>query len=361
MRIVIIGTRGIPASYGGFETFADVISKQLANDAFDVTVVCQASDRGKLLLGKVNLFYSRFTKDNNPVRFYFNSLKIAFTKADIILVCGVGGAIFYPFFINRKAIIITHVDGREELRGKYSSLKKLYVRVSQKFAVKYSDHLVADSNAVKEIWKRNMHVRDSKISAIEFGAEINPEIDNSLMNEMNLKQGEYYLVVCRMVPENNLGMIIKGFINSGSGRKLVLVGDVTGRYAKKLLRYASHRIIFLNGIYDKVKLATLRKNCFTYIHGHSVGGTNPSLLESMAAGNICICHGNEFNKETIGGDMISFSSAAELSRKIKFVENFTDDEKEKIALMGKQRISSYYNWERITHEYTRLFNSFQRK
>jgi len=356
MKITIIGSRGIPASYGGFETFAEEISMRLANDSFDVTVVCQASDNRKGFYGEVNLRYSRFTKERNPVRFYFDSLKIASANADIILVCGVGGAIFYPFLKRNKTKIITHVDGREELRGKYSALKKLYVRIAQSFTAKYSDHIITDSHAVWKIWREKYKIPRSKISAIEFGAHLFKE-NVSHLSDMNLVPGDYYLVVCRMVPENNPDTIIKGFIASGSEKKLVLVGAVSGKYAEMLLRHASHKIMFLNSIYDKTKLATLRRNSFAYIHGHSVGGTNPSLLESMDAENVCICHDNVFNRETTENGMLYFGNSDELSSKIQLVENMGDAERKEMATKGKERILSYYNWEHITKKYIRLFNS----
>ena len=343
MKIAIIGSRGIPASYGGFETFAEEISWRLVNDEREVSVICQHSNSKKQYHDKVKLLYSRFTKDRNPVRFYLDSLKIASGFADIILVCGVGGAVFYPLMKRKNRIIITHVDGREELRGKYSALKKLYVRISQTFAARYSDYIVADSNAVEKFWRRKYEVPASKISAIEFGADIDPETDESHLNDVKLKPAEYFLVVCRMVPENNLDMIIRGFTESGSNRILVLVGALEGSYSKSLLRLASHNVIFLNGIYSKVKLATLRKYCYAYIHGHTVGGTNPSLLEAMAAGNVCLCHDNEFNHETTASEMIYFKDAGELSNKVRLIESMDGTAKEKMATAGQRRISSHYN------------------
>jgi glycosyltransferase involved in cell wall biosynthesis len=356
MKIAIIGSRGIPATYGGFETFAEEISWRLANDSFDVTVICQAAKNVQRNFDKTKLVYSKFTKDRNPVRFYFDSLKIASSTADIILVCGVGGAIFYPFLKRKKTKIFTHVDGREELRSKYSALKKMYVRISQYFTAKYSDHIIADSYAVMKTWKTKYSIADSKISTIEFGAHLIAGNDSHL-EDMNLVHDEYYLVVCRMVPENNPEMIIKGFVVSGSEKKLVLVGDLSGKFGKALLRHASHKIIFPGGIYDKGKLATLRRNCFAYIHGHSVGGTNPSLLESMDAGKVCICHDNKFNRETTDNGMVFFENASDLSEKIKLVENLSTAEKDKMIIAGKARISSTYNWENITKRYIQLFNS----
>jgi len=359
MKIAIIGARGIPASYGGFETFAEEISIRLANETFDVTVICQDGNPKLDFYNKVQLRYSRFSKEKNPVKFYYDSLKMALGNYDITVVCGVGGALFYPFLKKSKGRIITHVDGREELRGKYSGQKKLYVRMAQTFAAKYSDHIVADSNAVKRHWQTKYALSENKISAIAFGAPNNISSDDTILSNIGLNRKTYYLVVCRMVPENNLEMILRGFISSESKSKLVLVGTLAGEYGEQLKKYSSEQIMFIGSVYDKRKLFSLRTNCKAYLHGHSVGGTNPSLLESMAAGNVCICHDNEYNRETTDGEMIYFHNAEVLSEKIKEVENMDDAATKQFVSKGMMRISSSYNWEKITQQYVKLFYSFK--
>ena len=357
MRIAIIGSRGIPANYGGFETFAEEISIHLSNEKFDITVVCQKGKATKPFFQEVALKYSRFTKDKNPVRFYYDSLKIASADADIILACGVGGSIFYHLLKRKRTKIITHVDGREELREKYSWLKKIYVRIAQSFAAKYSDHIIADSHAVKKHWQEEYGLPEIKISAIGFGAHVNSDSDDSILVDFGLDKKSYYLVICRMVPENNLGTIIQGYLLSGSKYKLILVGGLSGSFGEQLKKYSSDQIRFLGGIYNKSKLNALRKQCNAYLHGHTVGGTNPSLLESMAAGNICICHDNVFNRETTDNEMLYFKDKDELAEKIRLVESMDETEIERFTAKGKLRISSVYNWENITRQYAQLFNS----
>jgi len=361
MKIAIVGSRGIPSGYGGFETFVEEISVRLKQHAFDITVICQLSESTLGELKGIKLLYSRYSKASEPLRFYFDSIRMGIKEADMILVCGVGGAVFYPLLKKRKHVLVTHLDGREELRGKYSFLKKKYVKLAQLFAARYSDHLIADGHSVENHWRTVMHVPGDQISAIEFGAEINPETDNAVFERLNLVPGGYFLVVCRMVPENNVEMIVKGYLKSGSRKRLVLVGDTPGAYGSALRLYSSSEIIFTNGIYDKPQLAALREKCFVYIHGHSVGGTNPSLLEAMAAGNICICHDNEFNRETTEGKMLFFKSWDELAEQIIKVEGFNDTERKKYADIAKGRILSYYNWDRITTEYVKLFNALMSK
>ena len=134
MKLVIAGSRGIPASYGGFETFAEEISRRLQSAGMDVTVVCQHSDSKPDKFNNVNLIYSGYSKALNPLKFYIDSLRKKPAMTDFLLVCGVGGAVFYPLIKRKGYKLITHVDGREELRGKYSFLKKMYVRIAQAFA-----------------------------------------------------------------------------------------------------------------------------------------------------------------------------------------------------------------------------------
>jgi glycosyltransferase involved in cell wall biosynthesis len=274
------------------------------------------------------------------------------------LVCGVGGAVFYPLLNRKGCRLITHVDGREELRGKYSFLKKMYVRAAQLFVAKYSDHIIADSFAVRKYWMEKYDLPSGKVSVIEFGASFIEQPDEHILGELNLRSGSYFLVVCRMVPENNLEIILKGFIKSGSKLKLVLIGDLSDNFGSSLKHYASENIIFLNAIYRKAALFTLRKNCFAYIHGHSVGGTNPSLLEAMAAGNICICHDNEFNRETTENKLIYFRDEVELANRINQTTMFSESERNLYIEVASQRILNYYNWNRITGEYLQLFKRF---
>ncbi len=361
MKIAIVGSRGIPAGYGGFETFAEEISIRLNKEGVDVAVVCQNADERNIEYKKIKLLYSQFTKFGNPVLFYRDSIRIGLKCTDIIIVCGVGGALFFPFYKSKNKFIITHVDGREELRGKYSALKKLFVRVCQSFTAKFADHIIADSFAVSRYWKEKFNIPDERISSIEFGANTFNSSDKPEFPVPGLVPGEYYLVVCRMVPENNPELIIKGFLKSGCRKKLVLVGDSTDEYGKSLRKYSSPLIIFSEGIYDKAALFTLRENSFAYIHGHSVGGTNPSLLEAMAAGNICICHDNEFNRETTESKMLYFSGIEDLASRIDDIEKMTVTDRHGYPEVGIKRIKEYYNWERITGEYMKLLQSIRIK
>jgi glycosyltransferase involved in cell wall biosynthesis len=356
MKLAIIGSRGIPASYGGFETFTEEISRRLIQKDIEVTVVCQRSESLLQEYKSVKLIYSKYSKADHPVRYYYDSLKLVKKNFDLVLVCGVGGAFFYPLLRRSNQVVITHVDGREELRGKYSEIKKLYVRMAQVFAAKYSDHLIADSFAIRDHWIRKFKVGGNRISAIEFGAETSGACDDSILSKMNLLPMEYFLVVCRMVPENNVEMILKGYLRSGSTRKLVLVGDTDGNYARALKKNTSEQIIFSDSIYVKPELFSLRKNCFAYIHGHSVGGTNPSLLEAMATGNICICHDNEFNQETTGNDQLYFNNEFSLAEQIRSVEKMDFAHRNKFSQSSVIRILNYYNWERISEEYFKLLH-----
>ncbi len=355
MKIAIIGSRGIPAAYGGFETFAEELSVRLVESGVETIVICQKSIEQNDKFKGVQLLYSKYSKAQNPIKFYFDSLKLAIRDSDLILVCGVGGAIFYPFLKTKGKILISHLDGREELRGRYSFLKKLYVKIANGFAKKYSDHLIADSFSVLNHWKKFYQVSEGKISAIEFGANIEQTEDNSVLRELSVFLGAYFLIVCRMVPENNIQMIIDGFLESESSKKLVLVGDISESFRFGLRNITQSKIIFSEGIYDRRRLFSIRKNCFAYVHGHTVGGTNPSLLEAMAAGNICICHDNEFNHETTKSKMFYFKNVDELAKCIRQVESLSGNERQSYSLIAESHIVNYYNWKRITNEYLELF------
>ncbi len=360
MKLAILGSRGIPARYGGFETFAQEISARLTTTDTEIVVICESrEDRPTLYLG-VKLEYSRFRKSGHPLLFYLDSIIKASKSCDVLLVLGTGGSFFYliPRLFGRS--VITNVDGIESRRSKWSLFKRFFIKASEYVAIKLSDKIIADSEGIKKYLRETHQIKDDKISVIEYGASINKEYNLDIIKKLSLVHEEYYLVVCRLEPENNVHMIIEGYLKSRSQKKLVIVGNLTrNKYVDGLLlRYKIENIIFLGGIYDKKELEALRYSCFAYIHGHSVGGTNPSLLEALGSGNIAICHDNVFNREATNSNMYYFNNAIELSEKIRSVE-YSDlnviTKKRQVAI---ERIMHYYNWERIALKYQTVLSKY---
>lgn len=370
MKVAIIGTRGIPAQYGGFETFAQELGIRLVKMGFDITVFCPSNKDKIQIYQGVKLEYTKTDKDKTPMAYYCESVKKAVkNRFDIILMCGQGGYAYIPYLFNSKKnrpIFITNTDGIEHRRTKWNKIVRFGVRIVGEFtSVLFSDYLIADSKGIKDyLQKEYKIIPKKKISTIEYGAETIDDnyFKSNLLTEYNLNPYQYHLVVSRLEPENNVKMIIEGFTKANSQYPLVVIGNLKDtEYVKSLQsNVENHNIVFLGGIYDSNKLKALRLYSISYLHGHSVGGTNPSLLEALGAGNIVIGHDNTFNREVTDNKMFYFKDSNECAKAITTVENMTSKEKENYKDIAKHRITNYYNWERIANEYANLFNSINK-
>ena len=358
MKIAIVGTRGIPARYGGFETFAEELSIRLAELGTDITVFCDKDSCNSSKYKNVNLVFVTCTKTHNPILYYLNSIVKALKHYDIIYVTGTGGSYFYIFNIFTNKIIITNNDGIEYNRAKWNSIKKAYIYFSEFLAVKLSNHIIADSNGIYDYLTKKYPKAKNKIKVIEYGSYINEEeCDSNILSKYKLIHKGYYLVVARLEPENNIDIIIKGFLNSNSQHKLIVIGNILiNEYNKALLKTADSRVVFLGGIYDKIELKNLRKGCLAYFHGHSAGGTNPSLLEAMANSNYIFAHDNVFNREVTDNLADYFMNPEDVKNIVNSFEKKNDDEKNGVKKQMLNRIKNYYNWERISFEYEKFFD-----
>lgn len=363
MKIAIIGTRGIPANYGGFETFAQELSTRLI-DKEEIIVYCPSNTKDKQPNFKgVILKYLPVSKDDNPMKYYLASVSQAIKdKVDIILTCGQGGYAYIPHLWRRKRpIFITNTDGIEHRRTKWNKFVRFGVRMLGEFtSVLLSDYLVADSKGICSYLKKEYkYLPLEKIYTIEYGAEnIYPcSKYEELLQEFNLQPNNYFLVVSRLEPENNVSMIIDGYRKSNTSKPLIVVGNLKDTdFVKNLQKNATGaNIRFIGGIYNPDKLKALRLYSSAYLHGHSVGGTNPSLLEALGAGNIVIGHDNPFNREVTDNKMLYFSNPEECASAINSVDNLSIEEQVRLSQISHERIKNYYNWDRIASEYLNMF------
>lgn len=364
-QIGIVGTRGIPANYGGFETFAEELSTLLIQKGYEVNVYCDKSELSfpsKSYKG-VSLIYLTTTKTKNPLLYYFYSLWHALKREDIILVTGTGGSLFYILNIFFQKIIITNTDGVESRRAKWTSLKRKFIKLTEYLSVKLSTHLIADSNAITRYLLETYPILGkTKISTIEYGAYINNSFDRKCLDKYNLEKNRYYLVVSRLEPENNIKMIIDGYKMTKSSKPLIIIGNINSNdYSKSILIEQTEMIRFLGGIYNPVELSAIRYSAFAYIHGHSVGGTNPSLLEALGSSNISICHDNPFNREVTNNAQLYFSDSIDFKTRIEELEKMDEESISKLKLEAKRRIENYYTWENIATKYSTLFQTLTLK
>ena len=358
MKIAILGARGIPAHYGGFETFAEQLAIRLVERDHDVTVFCEAAETTSEEYKGVDLRYVR-VRDFGPlttVIYDAACLWQARSSFDVIYMLGYGSSAlcWLPRIWGRQVWV--NMDGLEWARAKWNSTARRYLRLAEGIAMVTPNRIIADATAIK-VNLQSRHRKLPPCDVIPYGCEIVTSADADQLKGFGLHPGSYFLVVCRFEPENHIREIIEGFLASDTQARLVLVGDHNQKsaYVQSLGKYVSDQILFTGPVYDVSKIQALRYFCRAYLHGHSVGGTNPSLLEAMGCGNVVIANDNPFNREVVGDFALFFSNAKELSACINSVGSGTMD----IASMKLgvvERVRQFYTWDRITDYYCELIS-----
>lgn len=367
MKIAFVSTRGIPNNYGGFEQFAEYISVGLVQRGHDVTVYCPHFHpyKGNEYKGvHLKHVYSPEQWMGSSVGSFFYdfiSLRNALKKDNYDVIYEAGYTSIIPAYIwfnvkkIKHPIITTNMDGLEYKRTKFGSLVRKFIFWEEKMAVKHSHYLVADNMGIHDYYKEK-YGKSSYYLA--YGADIHEDYDVSLLSEYNLSPNEYYLIVARMEPENNVEMAIKGYLasNEKDKRPLILVGKTNTPFAKELLKkYGNHKSVrFLGGIYDFKKINSIRYFSYAYFHGHSVGGTNPSLLEAMASNCFMLAHDNIFNKAVLGENAFYYKSVSQ----VKDLLNEMDShilEKQRMVDSNLDKIRSEYSWSHLVDLHEEYF------
>lgn len=316
-KISVIGVVGVPANYGGFETLVEnlVIHHSISSYPHQLTVYCSSrgysEKRASFLLAKLK--YVPLHANGIQSIFYdiVSILSSILYRNDVILLLGVSGAVMLPlvraFFPVR---VITNIDGIEWRREKWQGLAKQFLRFSEKLAVKYSHEVIADNGAIARYVKQ-AYGEDSLV--IAYGGDHAVAVDAVAVDEYDLPDN-YAFSVCRIEPENNVHLIVEAF-SALPEQPLVLVGNWNNsEYGREVRRrFASFPNLFLlDPIYDIGKLKTLRSSAVMYVHGHSAGGTNPSLVEAMHFGKPILAYNCEFNRSTTEDKALFFANGAEL-------------------------------------------------
>ncbi len=359
MKIYITGTRGIPNQYGGFEQFAEKLGVGLADRGYEVSVYNPSFHPFRDdTFNKVNLI-RKFTPENmiggaaNYIYDYACIKDAIKNKADIILECGYASAApAYRLLNFRNSRIITHLDGLEWQRTKWSGRIQRLIKKSERTAVKFSHGLICDHPLIQQYFIKEYSIEPVYIP---YGADTVAGVESDVLDSFDAEMEDYFLVIARLEPENNIHTVIEGFHNSGTTHKLLIIGNIINVYSHRLKKqYSSDKIVFLEGIYDQPALNALRHFCKACFHGHSVGGTNPSLLEAMAAGAMIIAHDNPFNRYVLNNNGMYFSSADDIAR-ILTNENEWISKKEQWTRNNKKEIQENYQWERMVDQYEELF------
>lgn len=383
-NIFIIGCKGLPARYGGFETFTDnLVSRQVSTD-IQYYVACRSDYKTK----QSQFFYHKAICQNiyvpniggaSAILYDCKSLNWALETIDqnhlsngsiYILGCTIGPllSLFRNKFEQHGFKILLNPDGHEWKRDKWSYPVKKYLKFSEREMIRLSDLIICDSVTIQEYVRKDYARFNPVTRYLAYGSDINKSPLNAdsykvkqLFNKFHMKENNYYLVVGRFVPENNYETIIREFMRSKTKRGLVIVTNYqNSSFYDDLKRETNfnhdQRIKFIGTVYDANLLKYMRENAFAYIHGHSVGGTNPSLLEALGATKVNLLYSIGFNREVAGDSAFYWSKEQySLAKLINQVDTMSVVAREKLSKKAKDVITLRYSWSQIISEYESLF------
>lgn len=380
-QVFIIGSKGIPANYGGFETFVEKLTEyQVSNQIqYHVARIGDKDFRFEYNGAKcINLSVPEIGAakaiyyDLKALQWCINYCKVRPSiKYPIfyVLACRIGPfvSLYKKQIMKLGGVLFVNPDGHEWMRQKWSPSIRRYWKMSEKLMVKYADMLICDSRNIEKYIKEDYKQYHPKTTFIAYGSDTKPSIlendDRKLLNwykEKGLTAKEYYLVVGRFVPENNYEIMIREFMKSNSKKDFAIITTANETFLEELeqkLHFKKDkRIKFVGTTYDQELLKKIRENAYGYFHGHEVGGTNPSLLEALGRTELNLLLNVGFNKE-VGEDGALYwgKNEVELSELIDKADMMTKEEIRSLGIKAKKRISSEYSWKHIVEQYENLF------
>ena len=391
--VYIIGSKGIPAKYGGFETFVEKLTEYQKDSNIQYYVACMRENSAKS-----GIMEDRF-EHNGAICFNVDVPNIGPARAIAYDIAAVNKAIemakenkdeapiFYilacrigPFIsrIKRKiraigGTLLVNPDGHEWLRAKWSLPVRKYWKYSEKFMVKHADLLVCDSRSIESYIHKEYGRFNPKTTYIAYGADTqhsrldsNSPTFQGWLTRHALKVNEYYLVVGRLVPENNYEIMIREFMSTDSLKDFVLVTDSNDDFLQSLQNSTNYqrddRIKFVGSIYDQDLLKKVRECAFAYLHGHEVGGTNPSLLEALASTKLSILLDVTFNREVARESALYWTKQdGSLASVLQMAEHLPEADRARYARMSTREITQRFSWAHIVREYENLFLSYERR
>jgi glycosyltransferase involved in cell wall biosynthesis len=354
LRIGILGTRGIPNHYGGFEHISEYVSAGLVKRGHAVTVY-----------NSHNHPYSADTWNGVTIKHCYDPEYLIGTAGqfiydmnclldarkqnfDVVLLMGYTSSSVWGKLYPKNSTIITNMDGLEWKRTKYSKRVQQFLKYAEKLAVKYSNYYISDSMVIRSYLAEKYAINSQYIP---YGADVYTEAEREQVDFTDALNEDYFLLMARMEPENNIEAILDGFNSSNSNRKFKVLGDTSNRFGKFITHKFENdsRIEFKGSIFDNARVRALQNNSYLYFHGHSVGGTNPSLLEAMASEALIAAHDNPFNKSVLSSDAFYFSNSAGVR---DLVENVQHKDIEKTMVSNNlHKIQYQFNWEKVVDEY----------
>jgi glycosyltransferase involved in cell wall biosynthesis len=372
LRIALVGTRGVPAHYGGFETAVEEIGRRLATVGHDVTVYCRRGNsddpdlQEHLGMRIITLPAVRLRAAETLSHSALATLHVlAKGRYDVVFLFNSANAVFLPVLRRRRTPVAVHVDGLEWRRAKWSGAGRQYYRRAESLAVRWADALIADAPGIAEYYADEF---GASTELLTYGAPILDDLPADGLAELRLEPGRYHLVVARFEPENHVHVIVQGYRSSAGRHPLVVVGGApyNDEYEQLVRRAAGgdDRIRLLGSVWDQGLLDRLYGHARQYLHGHSAGGTNPSLLRAMGAGTAVGAYDVGFNRGVLGEHGRYFEDAAGVAALVEAAEAdpaAADD----VGRALRARAQAEFSWDDVATGYealaTRLANGYSRR
>ncbi len=362
MRIALLGTRGIPANYGGFETFAEELSVRLAERGHQVTVYCRGNHglpeyRGVQLRHLPTIKHKYL---DTVAHTALSTLDVLSRRFDVLLYCNAANAVFtgWPRLIGMPTVL--NVDGIERRRKKWNRLARAWYLASEWIATWSASAVVTDAETIREYYL----ARFGKSSTfIPYGAEVGPVAGTDHVRALDLEPGRYVLYVSRMEPENNALLVRQAFENVRTDYKLALVGDApyADAYIRQVKDTRDSRVVLPGAIYNE-GYRQLQSHCAAYVQATEVGGTHPALIEAMGRGALVLYLDTPESVEVAGDAAVPFTvSQTDLTQKLQWVVDLPPGQRTSWSLRAMERIRSRYSWEIVTDQYEALFRQLARK
>lgn len=362
-KIQILGTRGIPAKHGGFETFAEHFSLYLRNKRWEVTVYCQEDGNGPRYkddwqgIHRIHIPVTQEGAKGTMVFDWLSTLHAAKTKVPV-LTLGYNTAIFCSLYRLKGIKNIINMDGIEWQRDKWSFLERIWLYLNEKVGSLLGNHLVADHPEIKNHLAR--FISKKKITMIPYTAPMILSADAGYLKHFHLEPGKFVILIARPESENSILKIVRAYTAQKRGMPLVVLGKYDPKnyeYQKQVLDAGNDEVLFVGPIYDQSVVQALRFYARFYVHGHTVGGTNPSLVEALGAGSPVLAHDNRFNRWVAGERALFFSDEQACDRQItKLVQD--DDLVAEMRVASKRRYLEQFTEDNVYGAYERLLGKY---
>ena len=367
LTVAIMGAKGYPYVYGGYDTMIKELGERLVARGVRVRVYNHRSlfhPRPRFVNGIECIYTPAIEKKSltQLTHTFFSMIHACFSDVDVILVVNSGNG---PFGLISKIFgkpTATNVDGLEWLRPKWKGAGSRYFLWASRMATKYYDQLINDSDEMRRVYL-DLFQTDSKV--IAYGANPKESVSEEPIQKWGLASRSYFLIVGRLVPDNNADLIIEGFLKSKSKRKLVVVGDVPfeDAWASRLKNLQDPRLLFTGYVTDPTELAALYSHCHAYFHGHEFGGTNPAMLKALGYGCAILALDTPFNQEMLqkGKHGWFFSKDSSAIEDVVEKSEAYPDQLEPLRATAREGLTQKYNWDFVTDQYLAVFQELAKK